>query len=186
MWGWPSTQRPGFALRAMAARSCYRARFARRLPGRSRLGSDSKTWVSISFMACRRPNRCSRLRPPTCPPPFLRRGRWPLRPDAELEAGSEASGAIVAGRLAAMRVNVSRDISDGFDAAKFVGVDRDLVAIAEDRDQLDHVDRVPDDLVDRRSEGDLALLDGEGPANRLQEVVAHVARARYRWIIGFS
>ena len=77
-----------------------------------------------------------------------------------------------------MGVHISRDITDGFDAAKLVRVDRDLVAIAENRDELYHVNRVADDLADRSSEGDLALLDRKRLSKGLDELVAHVTNSR--------
>src|SRR6202011_553734 len=117
----------------------------------------------------------------TSSPSRLRRTRSsksPRRISRLPRGGSKEPAAIVACRLAAMRLHVARDVADRLDAAQLVRVDGDLVAIAEDRDQLDHVDRVADDLADRSSERDLTLPNREGFAKGLEQIVAHVAIAR--------
>src|ERR1700730_18662044 len=129
-------------------------------------------------MVWRSRRRCSRWKPPISRAPSPHRGRSPPRRDGTPKTGSEGSGLTGTGRLASRRLHVSRDIAYGLDAAKLVRVDHDLVTIAENRDQLDHINRVPDKLSHRRSEGSLTLLDREGFAKGLEEVVVHVTSSR--------
>src|ERR1700704_4829126 len=92
--------------------------------------------------------------------------------------GSKAATAVFTRCFAPMSLDVACDVADGLDPTKLVRVDRDLVAIAEDRNELDHVDRVSNDFRDRSPEGGLAFLDREGFSNDLEEVVAHAVTSR--------